>query len=57
MTELRSFCVVRMLVFPPQQVMKDKWMNSGFEGDELKPHIEPAEDYSDANRIGEHVDQ
>lgn len=37
--------------------MKDKWMNAGYEGDELKPHIEPAEDYSDPNRIGEHVDQ
>ncbi|XP_039506057.1 MAP/microtubule affinity-regulating kinase 4 isoform X4 [Pimephales promelas] len=47
----------RFLVLNPskrctlEQVMKDKWMNSGFEGDELKPHIEPAEDYSDANRI------
>lgn len=57
MTELRSFCVVRMLVFFQQQVMKDKWMNAGYEGDELKPHIEPVEDYSDPNRIGEHVDQ
>ncbi|KAK7164743.1 hypothetical protein R3I94_003206 [Phoxinus phoxinus] len=47
----------RFLVLNPskrctlEQVMKDKWMNSGFEGDELKPHIEPVEDYSDANRI------
>ncbi len=57
MTELGSFCVIRMLVFPSQQVMKDKWMNAGHESDELKPHIEPVEDYSDANRIGEHVDQ
>lgn len=53
MTELGSFCVIRMLVFLPQQVMKDKWMNAGYEGDELKPHVEPAEDYSDPNRIGE----
>ena len=36
-----------------QQVMKDKWINSGFEGEDLKPHIEPVEDYSDAARIGE----
>lgn len=36
-----------------QQVMKDKWINSGYEGDDLKPHIEPVEDYSDPNRIGE----
>ncbi|XP_052412381.1 MAP/microtubule affinity-regulating kinase 4 isoform X2 [Carassius gibelio] len=47
----------RFLVLNPskrctlEQVMKDKWMNAGYEGDELKPHIEPAEDYSDANRI------
>ena len=33
--------------------MKDKWINSGFEGEDLKPHIEPIEDYSDAARIGE----
>lgn len=36
-----------------QQVMKDKWINSGYEGEELKPHIEPVEDYSDPARIGE----
>ncbi|XP_067294652.1 MAP/microtubule affinity-regulating kinase 4 isoform X2 [Pseudorasbora parva] len=47
----------RFLVLNPskrctlEQVMKDKWMNAGYEGDELKPHIEPVEDYSDANRI------
>lgn len=35
--------------------MKDKWMNSGYEGDDLKPHVEPVEDYSDANRIGERL--
>ena len=33
--------------------MKDKWINSGFEGEDLKPHIEPVEDYSDTARIGE----
>ncbi|KAI2664581.1 MAP/microtubule affinity-regulating kinase 4 [Labeo rohita] len=49
----------RFLVLNPskrctlEQVMKDKWMNAGYEGDELKPHVEPAEDYSDPNRIGE----
>ncbi|XP_028818690.1 MAP/microtubule affinity-regulating kinase 4 isoform X5 [Denticeps clupeoides] len=34
-----------------EQIMKDKWMNAGYEGDELKPHIEPEEDYNDASRI------
>lgn len=36
-----------------QQVMKDKWINSGYDSDDLKPHIEPVEDYSDPARIGE----
>lgn len=33
--------------------MKDKWINVGYEADELKPHIEPEEDFGDTNRIGE----
>uniref|UniRef100_A0A8C7Y2S6 non-specific serine/threonine protein kinase n=1 Tax=Oryzias sinensis TaxID=183150 RepID=A0A8C7Y2S6_9TELE len=47
----------RFLVLNPakrctlEQVMKDKWINTGYEGDDLKPHIEPVEDYSDAARI------
>ncbi|KAM9441000.1 MAP/microtubule affinity-regulating kinase 4 isoform 2-T2 [Clarias gariepinus] len=47
----------RFLVLNPskrctlEQVMKDKWMNTGYEGDELKPHTEPVEDYSDPTRI------
>ncbi|XP_053473992.1 MAP/microtubule affinity-regulating kinase 4 isoform X1 [Ictalurus furcatus] len=47
----------RFLVLNPskrctlEQVMKDKWMNTGYEGDDLKPHVEPAEDYSDPSRI------
>ena len=28
-------------------------MNVGYDGDDLKPHIEPAEDYNDTSRIGE----
>lgn len=27
-------------------------MNVGYESDELKPHIEPVEDYNDTSRIG-----
>ncbi|CAL8266987.1 unnamed protein product [Merluccius merluccius] len=47
----------RFLVLNPtkrctlDQVMKDKWINSGFEGEDLKPHVEPVEDFSDASRI------
>ncbi|XP_068456304.1 MAP/microtubule affinity-regulating kinase 4 isoform X1 [Clinocottus analis] len=47
----------RFLVLNPtkrctlDQVMKDKWINSGYDADDLKPHIEPVEDFSDAARI------
>ncbi|KAJ8414555.1 hypothetical protein AAFF_G00037570 [Aldrovandia affinis] len=47
----------RFLVLNPtkrctlEQIMKDKWMNAGYEGEELKPHVEPVEDYNDASRI------
>lgn len=33
--------------------MADKWMNIGYETDELKPHVEPKPDLDDARRIGE----
>lgn len=33
--------------------MKDKWINIGYDGEELKPHTEPLEDLNDTNRIGE----
>ena len=32
--------------------MKDKWMNMGYEEDELKPYLEPEPDYKDLKRIG-----
>lgn len=32
--------------------MKDKWMNIGYEEDELKPFTEPEPDLSDPIRIG-----
>jgi len=32
-------------------IMKDKWMNMGFEEDELKPYIEPVQDWNDLKRI------
>uniref|UniRef100_A0A8D3BJC1 non-specific serine/threonine protein kinase n=1 Tax=Scophthalmus maximus TaxID=52904 RepID=A0A8D3BJC1_SCOMX len=47
----------RFLVLNPtkrctlDQVMKDKWINSGYDGEDLKPHIEPVEDFSDPARI------
>lgn len=34
--------------------MKDKWMNIGYEDDELKPFIEPTPDNNDPVRIGNH---
>ncbi|XP_029699341.1 MAP/microtubule affinity-regulating kinase 4 isoform X3 [Takifugu rubripes] len=47
----------RFLVLNPakrcslEQIMKDKWINIGHEGDELKAHIEPVEDFNDTSRI------
>ncbi|VDK85701.1 unnamed protein product [Litomosoides sigmodontis] len=32
-------------------IMKDRWMNIGYEDDELKPYLEPAKDVKDENRI------
>lgn len=32
--------------------MKDKWMNMGYEEEELKPYVEPEPDYKDLKRIG-----
>ncbi|XP_046723425.1 MAP/microtubule affinity-regulating kinase 3a isoform X2 [Silurus meridionalis] len=47
----------RFLVLNPakrgtlEQIMKDRWINSGSEEDELKPYIEPEADIFDAKRI------
>ncbi|XP_053728642.1 MAP/microtubule affinity-regulating kinase 4 isoform X7 [Synchiropus splendidus] len=47
----------RFLVLNPtkrcslEQIMKDKWLNISYEGEELKPHTEPEEDFNDSNRI------
>ncbi|XP_068144719.1 serine/threonine-protein kinase MARK2 isoform X7 [Drosophila tropicalis] len=35
-----------------ETIMGDKWMNMGFEDDELKPYIEPKADLADPKRIG-----
>jgi len=34
-----------------ETIMKDKWMNIGFEEDELKPFFEPTRDFNDRIRI------
>ncbi|KAI5611226.1 MAP/microtubule affinity-regulating kinase 3 isoform X1 [Silurus asotus] len=47
----------RFLVLNPikrgtlQQIMKDRWINAGFEEEELKPFVEPELDISDHKRI------
>lgn len=33
--------------------MKDKWINIGYDGEDLKPHTEPVEDLNNISRIGE----
>ncbi|XP_055921758.1 serine/threonine-protein kinase MARK2 isoform X23 [Eupeodes corollae] len=35
-----------------ETIMSDKWMNMGFEDEELKPYIEPKQDLADPKRIG-----
>ena len=35
--------------------MQDKWMNIGYENDELKPHIEPKPDLDDQRRLGNDI--
>lgn len=35
-----------------ENIMKDKWMNVGYEDDELKPYVEPEPDFKDHKRIG-----
>ncbi|XP_060520714.1 serine/threonine-protein kinase MARK2-like isoform X3 [Cylas formicarius] len=34
-----------------ETIMKDKWMNQGYENDELKPYVEPEQDMNDPKRI------
>ncbi|XP_069063387.1 MAP/microtubule affinity-regulating kinase 3 isoform X2 [Pleurodeles waltl] len=47
----------RFLVLNPtkrgtlEQIMKDRWINSGYEDDELKPFVEPQLDIADQKRI------
>lgn len=47
----------RFLVLNPtkrctlEQIMKDKWINVGYDGDDLKPYKEPEEDFGDTKRI------
>ncbi|XP_047429085.1 serine/threonine-protein kinase MARK2 isoform X10 [Mugil cephalus] len=38
------------LTCPKQQIMRDRWMNVGYEEEELKPYIEPQPDYKDPKR-------
>ncbi|KAG5898364.1 hypothetical protein JTB14_015797 [Gonioctena quinquepunctata] len=34
-----------------ETIMKDRWMNQGYENDELKPYVEPEQDMTDPKRI------
>lgn len=40
------------LLCSQQQIMRDRWMNVGYEEEELKPYIEPMPDYKDPRRTG-----
>lgn len=39
-------------MFPPQQIMKDRWINTGSDEEALKPFMEPELDIRDQKRIG-----
>ncbi|XP_074497226.1 MAP/microtubule affinity-regulating kinase 4-like isoform X4 [Sebastes fasciatus] len=47
----------RFLVLNPtkrcslDQIMKDKWINIGYDGEDLQPHTEPVEDFNNTSRI------
>jgi len=45
-------CITTFLSVP-QQIMKDRWMNAGYEEEELKPYTEPEQDFNDLKRIGQ----
>ena len=50
------FCYVinsSFFTFLPQQIMSDKWMNLGYDNQDLKPYCEPIPDFKDERRIGE----
>nr|XP_034837607.1 serine/threonine-protein kinase MARK2-like isoform X1 [Maniola hyperantus] len=34
-----------------ESIMRDKWMNTGYEDDELRPYVEPQQDFKDHKRI------
>ncbi|XP_068601368.1 MAP/microtubule affinity-regulating kinase 4 [Brachionichthys hirsutus] len=47
----------RFLVLNPtkrcslEQIMKDKWINVGYDGEDLKPHTAPVENFNDTSRV------
>ena len=41
----------RRLTFLLKVIMKDKWMNMGYEEEDLKPYVEPVQDWNDRKRI------
>lgn len=44
-----------VVMFLLQYVMQDRWMNIGFDDNELRPHVEPKPDYDDLERIGDRL--
>ena len=49
---LRTYLINFFFYTKLKTIMKDKWMNIGFEEDELKPYNEPMPDLNDQIRIG-----
>ena len=42
------------MLFSLQQIMSDKWMNLGYDNQDLKPYSEPTPDFKDERRIGKY---
>jgi len=38
-----------------QAAMRDRWLNTGYHGDELQPHVEPPREIDD-DRVGKQLD-
>ena len=48
----KNILLIVEIVFYFKNIMKDKWMNIGYDDDDLKPYIEPTPDNNDPLRIG-----
>ena len=48
---LKILVSAHFITYSLQVIMKDKWMNMGYEEEDLKPYVEPVQDWNDRKRI------